>query len=77
MLEALSAQETQHMIRQAAEQLPPRQREVIYLRQYLSFKEMAELLDRPLGTVLADCHRGIQKMQKIVTAQLNAQGECI
>ncbi|MBO4675124.1 MAG: sigma-70 family RNA polymerase sigma factor [Elusimicrobiaceae bacterium] len=77
MLDALSAQETQAIIQQAAEQLSPRQREVIYLRQYLSFKEMAELLDRPLGTVLADCHRGIQKMQKIVTAQLNAQGECI
>ena len=44
MLEALSAQETQTIIQQAAEQLSPRQREVIYLRQYLSFKEMAELL---------------------------------
>ena len=77
MLETLSAQETQAIIQQAAERLSPRQREVIYLRQYLSFKEMAELLDRPLGTVLADCHRGIQKMQKIVADQLNAQGECI
>lgn len=77
MLEALSSKETEEMIRQAAEQLPPRQREVIYLRQYLSFKEMAELLGRPIGTVLADCHRGVQKMQQILMAQLDAQGENI
>ena len=77
MLEALSSKETEEMIRKAAEQLPPRQREVIYLRQYLSFKEMAELLGRPIGTVLADCHRGVQKMQQILMAQLDAQGENI
>ena len=77
ILEALSSKETEEMIRKAAEQLPPRQREVIYLRQYLSFKEMAELLGRPIGTVLADCHRGVQKMQQILMAQLDAQGENI
>jgi len=77
LLDSLSGRETEEYIRQAAQQLPPRQREVIYLRQYLSFKEMAELLGRPLGTVLADCHRGIQKMQKMLQAQLDAQGENI
>jgi len=77
LLEVLSGKETEEMIRKATEQLPPRQREVIYLRQYLSFKEMAELLGRPIGTVLADCHRGVQKMQQILMAQLDAQGENI
>ena len=57
------------MIRRASLQLPPRQREMIYLRQYLSFKEIAELLERPLGTVLADCHRAIKKMRQLLEKQ--------
>ena len=65
-LESLSGRETAEQIRRAALQLPPRQREMIYLRQYLSFQEMADMLQRPLGTVLADCHRAIQKMKKIL-----------
>ena len=69
LLEDLAGRETEDEIRRAALELPQRQREMIYLRQYLSFKEIAELLDRPLGTVLADCHRAVKKMQRILAAQ--------
>ncbi len=67
LLEGLAGRETEEEIRRASLALPQRQREMIYLRQYLSFKEIAELLDRPLGTVLADCHRAIKKMQQLLT----------
>jgi len=70
LLDALSAQELAEQIRQVSLKLPPNQREVIYLRQYLSFKEIAEVVNRPLGTVLADCHRGIQKMQQLLQAHI-------
>ena len=72
-LEQLTGAETEAQIRAAAEQLPARQRELIYLRADFSFKEIAEMVGRPIGTVLADCHRAMQKMQEILTAQQNAE----
>ena len=65
-LEQLTQEETLVRIRQAVDGLPPSQREVIYLRQELSFKEIAELLHKPLGTVLADGHRAAQKVRKML-----------
>lgn len=75
LLEDLAGRETEEQIRQASLQLPVRQREMIYLRQYMSFKEIAQMLDRPLGTVLADCHRAIKKMQRILADNRTAAGE--
>ncbi|MDR0953225.1 MAG: RNA polymerase sigma factor [Elusimicrobiota bacterium] len=43
--------------------LPKEQQEVILLRQYLSFKEIAHALNCPIGTVLARMNRGIKKLQ--------------
>ena len=74
-LEGLAGRETEEEIRRASLALPQRQREMIYLRQYLSFKEIAELMDRPLGTVLADCHRAIKKMQHLLAAKQTAARE--
>ena len=74
-LEGLAGRETEEEIRRASLALPQRQREIIYLRQYVSFKEIAELMDRPLGTVLADCHRAIKKMQHLLAAKQTAARE--
>lgn len=65
-LEGLERAELAQQIRNASLRLPPAQREAIYLKQYMTFKEASELLNRPLGTVLADHHRGIRKMQKML-----------
>lgn len=46
--------------------LPKEQQEVILLRPYLSFKEIASALDCPLGTVLARMNRGIKKLQQFM-----------
>ena len=53
--------------------LPREQQEVILLRQYLSFKEIAAMLDCPLGTVLARMNRGIKKLQKFMGEGYAAQ----
>ncbi len=45
------------------DKLPQAQKEVILLRQYLSFKEIADMLSCPLGTVLARMNRAIKKLQ--------------
>ena len=60
---ALSQIELSH-IKNLIEDLPPEQKEVILMRQYLSFKEIAAVLGCPLGTVLARLNRAIKKIQK-------------
>ena len=45
------------------EELPEKDKEIILLRQYLSFKEIAEVLNCPLGTALARLNRAIKKLQ--------------
>lgn len=73
VLEELSFRELEKSVAAAAEQLPPRQREMIYLRQFMSFQEIADTVGRPLGTVLADCHRAVKKMRSLLAQ--TAQGE--
>ena len=76
ILEELGWLELQETVRQALDKLPPRQREMVYLRQFLSFQEIAEMVGRPLGTVLADCHRAIKKVRQLI-AQEAVQEETI
>lgn len=65
-LERLEKEELACRIRAASLRLPPRQREVIYLKQYMTFREAAELLHRPLGSLLADHHRAMIKMREML-----------
>ena len=65
-LQTLERVELAEEIRKAALALPPKQREMVYLRQYMSFKDIAQTLDLPLGTVLATSHRAIKKMQAML-----------
>ncbi len=68
-LDELSFREFETSVARAIDQLPPRQREMIYLRQFMSFQEIAETVGRPLGTVLADCHRAVKKIRQILGSQ--------
>lgn len=68
-LTRLESREGLQKLKEVIDTLPPHQQEMLYLRQYLSFAEMAEVLQKPLGTVLADCHRAVQKVRKIVSRE--------
>jgi RNA polymerase sigma-70 factor (ECF subfamily) len=55
-------------LRDAMSQLSEADRRIIHLRHFseLSFKQIAELLDQPLGTVLARQHRALKKLREIM-----------
>ena len=69
ILDGLTQRETAQAVHRALEQLPERQREILILRQDMSFKEIAEMLGRPLGTILADSYRALAKLKQLLTAQ--------
>ncbi len=55
-------------LRQAMERLSDVERKILHLRHYgeLSFKQIAEILDQPLGTVLARQHRALKKLRDML-----------
>lgn len=61
-------------LRDALSELPEQDREVIELRHHggLSFKQIADLLGEPLGTLLARHHRALQKLREILEPQADA-----
>jgi len=58
------------LLRAAMEQLSDADREIVELRHHagMSFKQMAELMEEPLGTLLARHHRALRKLKDILTA---------
>lgn len=66
--ERLSGAEDRRLLHAAMAELTPEYREVIVLRHYsgLSFKEIAAILDCPLGTALARMHRGLAKLRQLM-----------
>lgn len=58
-------------IKKALQELDNDSRELISMRYFsdMSFKEIAEATQRPIGTVLAKIHRGISKLKKILDVE--------
>jgi len=54
--------------------LPDAQRAAVELRHVegLSYPELAEALQRPVGTVKSDVHRGIERLRKAYEAEMSA-----
>lgn len=63
-------------LRAAMMELPDQDREVVELRHHgqMSFKEMSELLNEPLGTLLARHHRALRKLKQIMGGE-DSEGE--
>ena len=55
-------------VRQALQQLPEPQRMAVYYADVEGFryKEIAEILDVPLGSVMSRIHRGRRNMRKLL-----------
>lgn len=55
-------------LRWAMERLTDADREVVELRHHgqMNFKEMAELLEEPMGTLLARHHRALRKLKELM-----------
>ena len=58
-------------LRRALLQLSDADQQIIHLRHHggLSFKQIAEILDQPLGTVLARQHRALKKLAELLGPQ--------
>ena len=68
-------QELDDQIALAVEELSEKQRRVFLLRQQagLAFKEIAEVLDEPLNTVLSHMHYAVKKLRKILQETYDAK----
>jgi RNA polymerase sigma-70 factor (ECF subfamily) len=62
----LEKKETTYKIMQSINKLPEKQKQVLLLRQHskMTFKEIAELLNEPLNTVLGHMHYAVKKLRK-------------
>lgn len=60
-------------LRKALSELADTDREIIELRHHgqMNFKDMSELLNEPLGTLLARHHRALRKLKELVERELN------
>lgn len=66
---------TRQMVRDALEQLPIEFREVIVLRELegLSYKEIAAVVDIPLGTVMSRLTRARDRLQQYLAPRLSKE----
>ena len=76
-LEQLDRAEQVDLLRQAIATLPEADQEVLHLRHTagLSFAQIAEALDQPLGTVLARGHRALGKLKKLMNPEPNSEAK--
>jgi len=65
------------LLEQAMRQLPARMREVLALRELegLSYKEIAEVVGAPMGTVMSTLHRARERFRDLVTVLHSRPGE--
>jgi RNA polymerase sigma-70 factor (ECF subfamily) len=63
-------------LRRAMQQLGEADRTIIHLRHHagLSFKQISDLLDEPLGTVLARQHRALRKLKDLMGESADDSG---
>ena len=68
--DGLLAEESSELLQQALLKLDETTREMILVRHFsqMSYKEIADLFQCPLGTALARVHRGLKTLRRIMSA---------
>ena len=68
--------ELRQVLWRAMEELPDEQREAImlYYFQGMSYKEIAEVLERPIGTVMSSLHYAKRKLRSVLSGLLDESG---
>lgn len=74
---AAFAPEDVEALSRAIARLNEADREVVHLRHFagLSFKQIAEMLDQPLGTVLARQHRALRKIRELMEREIEPEAD--
>jgi RNA polymerase sigma-70 factor, ECF subfamily len=72
----LLRKDAEQKVRQALEQLPPNARAALTLREYeqLSYKEIAEVLQIPIGTVMSRLNYARQALRKLLISDEHPEG---
>jgi RNA polymerase sigma-70 factor (ECF subfamily) len=68
-LEVIITNSRKEMLKNAIDELSPQERELIYLKDYLTFKEISEMQKKPIGTLLSKFNRALKKIKKIISEQ--------
>ncbi|MCL2485211.1 MAG: sigma-70 family RNA polymerase sigma factor [Endomicrobia bacterium] len=58
---------TTESIRSALDMLSSEERELIYLKDSMTFKEISEMQNKPIGTLLSKFNRALSKLKKILS----------
>ena len=68
--------ELRQVLWRAMEELPDEQREAVmlYYFQGMSYKEIAEILEKPVGTVMSSLHYAKRKLRSVVSGLLDEGG---
>jgi RNA polymerase sigma-70 factor (ECF subfamily) len=69
--------ENQQLLRQALEELLPEYREVLVLRELegMSYKEIADVVGIPMGTVMSRLARARERLQQVLAGRLNEDAQ--
>ena len=73
----IQSREQAELVREALKKLPENYRAVVVLRHYedLKFREIAEVLDIPEGTVKSRMAEGLQQLSEILTRAFRAESQ--